>query len=402
LKRVFWLLGAVALVAFGLFLYQGRQLDEKVKTLLAQAKARGLRIDMREIVKSRPESGTILVRALEGNKNHNELRKLSFDDSNVPAARKLVASAETQYETIAEFANLDVYAPPRELSAGMAVQDYSTIATAMRAEAWRGYLLAIDNKFQDALASLEIQIAMGRRLQDEGFPIGRMIARRGDKDIHKIVLALVYNNTIDANRLTQLLTVLNDMQPADWKSSLEFELATGLLYLDEIESGKLDLRRQVALGPLKFKVARSSRELNEARTRLLSEAIEAFDTWGSAQVSISDSGDTGFAVEDPLGFVTDLRGTVEIFRRHERNDLAERRAIRLILHAYRWKAKTGQLPTVAQLLNEGVETEDPWTGEPLSLHQDANGRIWVGAMRELRNEMPPRTPKLVNVLEWRP
>lgn len=402
-KRIILVVSGLVGLSIGAYFVQGYRLRSEVDRLIGEAHGRGIKTDLQDILLPRSESGTMTVKALAGIVAHRELRRLRFDDSNIVNARKLVASATDEFDTIAEFAGLEVYAPRRELSAGMVAQDYSTLAGALHAEAWRGYLLAVDGEFDQAVQSTRILTGFIERLQDEGLPVGHMIGQRGHLGIQRIVLKLAQSNSRNAERIDRLIAVSRAVPMHDFRSIVQFELASNLLLIDEVQQGKLESSRPVSIGPLQFRFARTPQALDHERMETLRVSIEAYDSWDTAPLDPVDPGDARMVRDDLLLHLTPaIRSLINYNRRIERHDIANRRALSLTLEAYSWRAKHGKLPSVVDLDAEGIEAKDPWTGDLLTLHEAEKGRIWVGAMRPNPKAMPPRKPELVDVLAWRP
>jgi len=403
-RIIFVVTGATALLVAA-YLVQGYRLRSEVHKLLRQAHGRGMKTELNAIVVPRAESGTTTVMALSGIEAHKELRRLRFEEANIVDARKLIASASNQFEAISDFASLDAYAPRRDLSSGMTVQDYSTLAAALHAESWRGYLLAIDGEFDRAIESTKILNTFVERLQDENLPIGKMVGQRGHLDIRRIILQLAHSNSSNVERIDRHIATAEAIPVHDFRSLVQFELASGLLLIDEVQDGQYDAGRPVNMGPVQFKIARTALALDYARIKVLKTATEAFDTWDTSPVDAVDPGVMGaLAVDDDIlrHIPQSMQATIDVGRRLERIELANRRAVLLTLEAYKRRAVEGKMPTVLRLDTDGVEATDPWTGDLFTLHEEADGRIWVGAMRPDPKDMPPRKAKLINVFDWRP
>jgi len=394
---------AIGLLAVGVGIYyiSESRLASEVDDLVGQAHGRGIKTRLNSILLDHRTSGTQEFRRLAGVSADRDLVRLKFGAENIPEARRLIASADPYFAPIAEFASIERYSPRQFYDSSTTFDDYTTLAAAAQAVGWRGYLSAEGMRGSDALASIGVLTGLMRRLHDETVPIGTTIAYlKVQKWICRIAARLA-EQTSDPALIEKLQTAVSTLPKADYKGGLSWELAGGLELLDKYESGEYEVGPPIQFINLQFRFARSHSYYLGLRADLLRAVVRAYDTWETAPLAmvtglVTRSDPDNFAVD----FIASAKETMDMQRRNERNDITDRRAIALVLAAYKLRVETGKVPTIQQLEASGLNVTDPWNGKKMTLHSEGT-RLWVGAERTNPKSLDP-TPQVVEVLSWRP
>lgn len=400
-KRLIAALIGVAAVLIGGYYVAGHRAESEVDRLIREAHARGIKTQMNAIATQGADRSTAAFNLLVGIERNRDLRTLRFDEAMVPAAKRFLVGAESYFGPIAEFAALDVYSPNRDYSAGMVVPEYSTLAIAEHVEGWRGYVLAKEGAFDEAVESTRILRGLMDRLHDEGFPIGNAIAVRAQVWISRILLELAEQNADSAERLESLKEIAESIPAHDFRNTISSELSGSLQYLDEVQAGKLEATDPKYIFGVEYRLPITPQRLDRIRASLLRMAIQTHDTWNSAPLSIHHNA-ASVVIDDDFqrGLLESMDSSVQIARWYERNDLAARRALLLALDAHVLRRQTGQMPSIHDLEGKGIDVTDPWTGMKMSLHAEGK-RIWVGGVRPSRST-PQAPDQVVDLAEWRP
>jgi hypothetical protein len=275
------------------------------------------------------------------------------------------------------------------------------ISAAIHAEGWRGYLLASEDKFEEAMGAVRNLKGLMERMQDERFPIGMAIAARAQDRLSRILLRLTQRD-ISAEQFDHLIASAKTIPTLDFKASFAKSLSTALHDIDGWEDGKYDIEPPFQILGVRISLGRTRAYYDAIRRDVLEDALSLYDNWATAKVDMItvnslDLSDLDIGQEILATYVMVGAGQLQ----SDRNHIANRRALLLTLAARKHVNVTGKLPTTAELERQGFDATDPWGGEKMTLHEDGE-RIWVGGLRKNRQALQPAPLQTMEILEWRP
>lgn len=350
-KRRKWMLiwGAGTLVLVpGLFVLGYFRSERQVASLLSQAGSRGIPIEL-PVEKPNPRAQQIL----------EAMKKLPHLDTDGDSS-DLAGIDRTLKRGGPHWAQTKMLLQCEPLTSAQPMEFIGPILTAKDLIDLRGRLAIVSGDFEGLVDAALSTRRLASLLPPHDFGAVMLFTLVHEVDCNLLQEA-AEAMTLDAGQCRRLEELVDEWGEPDFKVAASYRLATELAYEDDPELPPAGL---TVVEQLEDAWERTPTRVNGRKTEIIRQEIASEEMWNRPDDLLDES-------SSERSFVATLK-TLEL------KAVSITRALRLTLRAYRTRAEGKPWPTIEQLAEMGLETNDPIKGEAYTWADCAGAQRVVG------------------------